>query len=285
MKKLLISFIQVLAYLLVVFLVLALLVIPATLIWGDLDLVEARMQILLLGVQLVLAVAVVNSFLVRFFRSQLVRLGWPGPGASARWFGIGALVGLLMCGALLGIILICGGGRLTFNSDGLSQYAGYVLPLVFFILIATLGEEWIFRGYPMNKLSPLVGRGWANVIVGLMFMAGHWGGDGWTALAALNIFLFSLVNGAMRFTPGGIAAAWGFHFAWNGLHVFLGATLSGQTFAVPAIRFQGMGPAWLSGGAFGPEGAVGTTVVTVVGLLLIRRFLWRNRKGYEDLRI
>jgi membrane protease YdiL (CAAX protease family) len=276
MKRFFIAVIQVIGYFLAIFLFIALAVILTKLIFGSLDYDEPRLAILLLGVQIVFAVAVVGALMRWIGKSQLARSGWLGLRSSMRWFGIGTLVGLLICGGMLIITLVSGGGSFNFDTDGLSQYFEYVLPLVFFLLILALGEEWIFRGYPLTKLSRVVGRGWANVIVSLFFMAGHWGGSGWNILVAINIFLFSLVNGAMRFTPGGIPAAWGFHFAWNGLHVLLGATLTGENFGVPVVRFISQGPVWLSGGAYGPEGGLGTTMATIVGLILIWRFMGRR---------
>ena len=278
MKRLLFAFLQVLAYFLAVFFVIALAVIPTKIIFGDLEAIEDKLQILLLGLQAVLAVAVVNGFLLRVRKSPLVRDGWPRFHLGARWFGIGLIIGVLLSAMVLTTIVLSGGGRLAFDSEGWPGYIGSALPLLGFLLIAALAEEWIYRGYPIAKLSPAVGRGWSNIIVGLLFMASHWGSAGWTVLAAANIFLFSLVNGALRYTPGGIPAAWGFHFAWNGLYVMLGAGLSGTLYELPAVRLIDTGPAWLSGGAYGPEGAIGSTAVTLAGLFLRRKYLWRREK-------
>jgi membrane protease YdiL (CAAX protease family) len=275
-KRTLLALLQVLAYLLAIFSVVALAVIPTKIIFGDLEAIEIRLEILLMGIQAMLAVIVVNAFLVRVRKSMLVRVGWPTLSRSVRWFGIGLMIGVLLGAGVLVIIWLSGGGRLEINGDGWSRYIRYVLPLLCGLLIAALAEEWIFRGYPLAKLSSVAGPMVSNVIVGILFMACHWGSDGWTVLAAVNILLFSLVNGAMRFTPGGIPAAWGFHFAWNGLYVLLGANLSGTNYEVPAVRLVGAGPAWMSGGAYGPEGAIGTTVMTAVALMLIWKYLRRR---------
>jgi len=273
MKRFLMAIVQVLGYFLAVFLFIALAVILTKLIFGDIDYDEPKLSILVLGIQTVFALAIVSGLMIWIGKSQLATSGWPGFRSSTRWFGIGTLVGLLMCGGMLIMTWVSGGGSFTFDADRLSEYFDYVWPLVFFLLILALGEEWIFRGYPLTKLSRVVGGVWANIGVSLLFMACHWGGSGWNILVATNIFLFSLVNGAMRLTPGGIPAAWGFHFAWNSLHILLGATLTGENYAVPAAQFIGQGSKWLSGGAYGPEGGLGTTVATIIGLILIWRFL------------
>ena len=273
MRIFLIAFAQVIGYIFGILIIMGFLVIPTKWIFGELDSIEQRLQIFFLGIHLLLAVTLVNWVMVLISKSQLVKEGWPRIRVGVKWFGIGTIIGLLMAGGVLIITVISGGSSFTLNNDSLIEYLQYVLPLVIFLLLAALGEEWIFRGYPLTKLSPIVGKGWANILVSLLFMVGHWGGDGWSALAVLNIFIFSLVNGVMRFTRGGIPAAWGFHFAWNSLYVISGATLSGENFQVPLIQFPSDGPGWLSGGAYGPEGGLGTSIITIVGLMIIYKYL------------
>jgi len=279
MKRFLFTLLQVIGYFAAVIFVIILEVKLTKMIVGDVDIdtVDPMLQILFLGFHITIAVAVTNTVMTRVIKSKVVREGWPGLRRSFRWFGIGILVGLIMIGAVLGIIRLFGGGRFTLDSGGLSQYLECVLPLLGCLLIAALGEEWIFRGYPLSKFSQVVGRGWANGLVALIFTAAHWGGNGWNALTAVNILLFSMINGAIRFTPGGIPAAWGFHFAWNSLQVIAGAPLTGDRLGVPVVQFASEGPTWLSGGAFGPEGSVGTTAVTIFSLLVISRYLKKNK--------
>jgi hypothetical protein len=51
------------------------------------------------------------------------------------------------------------------------------------------------------------------------------------------------------------------------------------------IHFYGRGPDWLSGGAFGPEGSFGTTLVTIIVLALIWKFLQNKEyNGYSTER-
>lgn len=258
----------------------ALAIVPWVMILGDLDGIEARLEILVIGSAFLASVAVVSVGMWWIGKSQLVRSGWPDRGVGTRWFAVGVLVGLGLAGAMLAVTWASGGARLVASGGELSQYLRYTVPLVAFLLVAALGEEWIFRGYPLAVLTPVMGPGWANVLVALVFTASHWGGSGWNVLAATNIFLFSLVNGAIRYTPGGIPAAWGFHFAWNSLQVLSGAVLTGIDLRVPLVRFSSQGPDWLSGGAFGPEGALGATAATIIGLLLIRRFSSTGRWGW-----
>jgi membrane protease YdiL (CAAX protease family) len=82
--------------------------------------------------------------------------------------------------------------RMIFGDQESVEVRLVILPLVSFLLIAALGEEWIFRGYPLAALSAVMGRGWANLLVALFFTAGHWGASGWNGLVTINILLSPL---------------------------------------------------------------------------------------------
>ena len=54
----------------------------------------------------------------------------------------------------------------------------------------------------------------------------------------------------------GMWAAFGLHLGWNWTLAALDAPVSGLELHVPLIDYYPGGPAWLTGGAFGPEGGV-----------------------------
>lgn len=272
MKRVFLSVIQVISYFIAVILVMALVVIPVKILIGDLDSMQPRLELFVMGTMFLSSVFIVNIAMKRLGHSRLSMAGWTDIRAGVRWFGIGSAAGLTMAGGVLLLTWLSGGGTLTVDATRLPDYVKFILALMFGLFITALGEEWIFRGYPLTRTTQVLGRLRANILISLFFMLGHWGGSGWNSQTIINIFLFSLVNGTMRFTPGGIAAAWGFHFTWNTVYVLLGATLTGENFEVPGLRFTSEGPTWLSGGAYGPEGGFATTVVTIIGFLVIIRY-------------
>ncbi len=276
MKRIFIGLLKSLGYFAAIFGVIGLAVFPTRWLIGDPETLGLRMEIFVLGIHLVIGVVIVNLVMSRFGGSRLLRAGWPDIPASWHGFWKGVLLG---CGLVLGVMGITwsfGGGRFVFDDAQFLDYLAGLPAIAGVLLIAALGEEWIFRGYPLSKLAGIAGRGWGNILVSLLFAVGHWGGEGWGSLPAVNMFIFSLVAGAIRFTSGGIPAAWGFHFAWNCLYSILGATVTGMNFEIPGIRFEGSGPEWLSGGRYGPEGSIGTTITTVVILVLLGRYLRRR---------
>jgi membrane protease YdiL (CAAX protease family) len=278
MKKFLAAFFQVLAYAAsVVFIMLVLMagVKAAGLDWEG---GPASTKVLGDGLFLVAGIAVVNGLLTRFSRSRSTWAGWPAVRTAVRWFGVCGLLGMVTAAAMLLITLACGGGRITLTSGGVDAYLNSVAPLLGCLLISALGEEWFFRGYPLTRLAQLLGPFWANMFMALLFAVAHVNSEGWSTLVGANIVAGSLLVGTLRFTPGGIPAAWGFHFAWNSIQVVAGATVSGETFGVTGVLFSGQGPTWLSGGALGPEGGVGATIAT--GFVLLILATHAHRRGF-----
>jgi len=151
---------------------------------------------------LAIGVAITNWIMAQFGKSKLAWAGWPKPRTAIRWYVTGMLTGIGMSGGMLFLTYLLGGAELTIREG---QFQDYVARMQIFLLamfIATLAEEWLFRGYPLYKLSKVIGKGSANVAMALLFVSFHLGASGWTWLVATNIFLGSLVVGSLRFTPG-----------------------------------------------------------------------------------
>lgn len=221
------------------------------------------------GIFMVVAVAFINFTLFRVFKSTAAWDGWPGLRLGLSGFGTGALVGLGMAAGMFVLTVLAGGGSFSLDGSPWTEYVLRVASLLLFVLVSTLGEEALFRGYPMTILARATSPGWANLLMAILFSAMHASSTGFNGMVAFNIVIGSLVVGALRFTKGGIPAAWGFHFAWNGLQVVAGSPLTGLEMDIPGLHYAGKGPDWLSGGALGPEGGIGATLSTLIVLIIM----------------
>jgi membrane protease YdiL (CAAX protease family) len=277
MRKFLAAFIQVIGYAASVVFVMLVLMAAVKTAGFDWEAGPAHIKILGDGVFLVVGIAVVNSLLARFSHSRAVRAGWPAIGTAVRWYLLCVALGVTAAATMILLTVILGGGRLELTGEDLPTYLGVVVPLLGCLMVSALGEEWFFRGYALTRLAQALGPFWANVFVAVLFAAAHLNSQGWNSLVGLNIVIGSLLVGALRFTPGGIPAAWGFHFAWNSTQMMAGATLTGESLAVPGVRFTSEGPLWSSGGALGPEGGVGATIATGAVLLILLIHAQRHR--------
>lgn len=281
MKGILLSICHVLGYL-VVFLIVTVAVMGLTKwsIW-DWESGDPRAELLGNGVLTTLGIALTNLLVFRLLGSKDLAHGWPAVTTGLVWFAKGGLCGLFMASVMVLLTIALGGASVLFESGALGAYVRYVIPLSGCLLVAALGEEWLFRGYPLTRLASALGRGWAVLLMSLLFAAAHLSSAGSNALVLFNIVIGSVVVGSLRFTPGGIPAAWGFHFVWNCTQALVGANLSIENLDVPGVIFIQSGPTIVSGGAFGPEAGIGATVSTVVVLALL--FAFFRRQGSYDL--
>ena len=281
MKKFALTILQILGYIfLYLVITIALMGLTKSFI-GDWENGNPIHEIFFEGFFTILGIALTNLIFFWISTSRETFQGWPKLKPSLSWFGRGILIGVGMSSLMLLLTLALGGGRFVFEDEGFHAYLTYMLPLGGALLIAALSEEWLFRGYPLTKLASVAGRGWANILMALLFAVAHLSSTGSSPMSTTNIVLGSLVVGALRFTPGGIPVAWGFHFAWNYVQVLFGANLSLENIHVPGVTFSASGDALYSGGAFGPEAGIGATIATVFVLILI--FNYFHRQGAKDL--
>ena len=281
MKRTLLSISQVLGYLIVVVIVTVAVMGLTKLFVGDWESGGPLTKLFGDGLLTTLGIVITNLLVLRLLGSRDVARGWPGMKTGLVWFAKGGLCGLFMAGLMVLLTIAFGGATFSFEQGLLGAYLRYAVPLSGCLLIAALGEEWLFRGYPLTRLADVFGRGWANLLMSLLFAAAHLGSAGSNALVLVNIVIGSAVVGSLRFTPGGIPAAWGFHFAWNCTQVLVGSNLSLEDVDVPGVAFSPSGPTTVSGGSFGPEAGIGATVSTVLVLALL--FVFFRRRGIHDL--
>ncbi|MEO8584566.1 MAG: CPBP family intramembrane glutamic endopeptidase [Acidobacteriota bacterium] len=182
--------------------------------------------------------------------------------------------------------------ELLFRALFLTLFAAIVL------LLARLFFGRLLRPGPLPLPDePLrarrAGRRW--IVAGLLANAGqsvafallHARNPNVTPLALLNIGLAGAVLGWMYWGEGGVLGCWTFHVLWNFTLAALALPVSGMTVEPPLLEtgIAGAGLPLLSGGAFGPEGSILSTVaLTAVLAILIRRSARKLSTEYAQTR-
>lgn len=193
-------------------------------------------------------------------------LGWRRPGLVP-WFRGLALGAVMACLAVL--VAIVSGARLNFTGDW-SAWAAVALPLIVGLVLAALGEELGFRGYPMRHLSGAIGVLPAMIILALPFAIAHIRNPNHSLFGLINVGLAAIWLAIAFFSAGGMPLAWGAHLGWNaGLALLFDAPVSGYNFHVPVVGYTPGWHAWVDGGGFGPEGGIAATIALVAGTLYI----------------
>jgi membrane protease YdiL (CAAX protease family) len=200
-------------------------------------------------------------------------LRWDGQPRRGRWFGQGMVLGLLAAALAMVMGLAVAGASWTMGEGTLFGWFRSATLTAAALSLPALSEEIMFRGLPLVLLAGVIGRWQAVVATSLLFGLSHVGNPDATMLGLVNISLAGVLLGAVFFTPGGIWAAWGAHLGWNLSLAALGAPVSGLPLAIPLLEYQPGGPAWVSGGAFGPEGGILASVATIGAIILVSRWI------------
>jgi CAAX protease family protein len=205
---------------------------------------------------------------IKVLRLDLRDLRWRAPLGWARGFGAGLVLGILPAAVAMLLGVVAGGAAWVPDQGSLSEYLTRIGVLLLVLAPAALAEEVIFRGVPLVLLSRVFGRAAALVLISLGFALAHVTNPEVTARALGNITLAGILLSLAFYSPGGMWAAFGAHLGWNMTLAALGAPVSGLPFEIPFVDYSMGGPEWLTGGAFGPEGGLLSTVAITSAIVL-----------------
>jgi uncharacterized protein len=215
-------------------------------------------------------ILMVWAWVARFEGRGLRTLGFPRGQGVAR-AGAGFLVGLAMFTAVVLVLVATGALAPDLprpGSQGAAALAGVMLMLVAW-LVQGSAEELLYRGFVLQVLARR--RVWLGVVVSSgLFALAHL--QAWAApVALLNLALVGVLTCVYALREGGLWGVCGVHAAWNWAQGNLfGLVVSGQD--VPGgvlVDLRAEGSAWLTGGPFGVEASLATTVVLLAGIALI----------------
>ncbi len=210
-------------------------------------------------------------------RRPLSTVGLPLPHARAR-FASGLLAGVSLMCAVVGGIWLAGGliahaVAPAFSSG--ASLAGIALLLAAFA-VQSSAEELLFRGWMLSAVAAKFGTLAAVIVSSLVFTLLHFERHA-PPLFFFNILLFALFACSWSLRTGSIWGVMGWHSAWNWLlGTGFGLRVTGLDTHTPAllVKFEPVGPVWLTGGAQGSEGSIICTAVLSAG---IAWNLWRKR--------
>jgi membrane protease YdiL (CAAX protease family) len=203
----------------------------------------------------------------------LARAAWrPRPLAAA--FMAGALVILLPALALVAV------GAARFEAATASDGPLTVAWAAFALLVpAAAAEELLFRGYLLDACRAGMGSRGAVALTSVVFALAHLFNPDPTVASVTAVACAGAFLAIVRLETGSLGAAIMAHLGVNyaqaaGLH----AAVSGLALQTPAYRYVPTGPAWLTGGAWGPEAGAGVIVALAVASFRYTR----TQQGSDD---
>lgn len=191
---------------------------------------------------------------------------------------MGLIVGIVMMGAITGISVLTGISDIKTASD---IQIGIIILYFFGFLIQGMSEEVIFRGYFMSTLGGKHSAAIAIIVSSLGFAAAHLANPGITALAFVNLTLFGIFAALYIICFDDIWGACAIHSIWNFTqgNIF-GISVSGTGEAASVFHTTAVSDkAWLSGGEFGIEGSILTTVVLTAASVIILLRIRKNQSA------
>ena len=187
----------------------------------------------------------------------------------------GAGCGFGMIALAVGIMAVAGCYRIeAFRFD-----IGQLLRMIGWCWIVAVGEEILFRGI-LCRMIAAKSRPVALLVSGLLFGLAHLFNPEATLWSAFAIAVEAgFMLAAAYLWSGSLWLPVGIHWAWNfGLGYLFGLPVSGDT-SYSWVTATVSGPAWLTGGPFGPENALQTLLL---GGLLTAWFLGRPPRKTAD---
>jgi membrane protease YdiL (CAAX protease family) len=205
----------------------------------------------------------------------IFRPGWQ------REFGLGAALGWGMLVASILPMVIGGGLIVTFWA--IPRQFGILLIDLLLLAVASLAEEVAFRGYPFQRLIEATGPTLATILFSFVFAALHLVNPGAGRASFLVTVLSSWLLAVAYLRTRALWVCWGWHFAWNAsMCLVFGLPVSGITQFSPVIQSNTVGPAWITGGDYGPEASLVTAVVILFGIFVVHRVTRRYAYLYTQ---
>jgi len=213
---------------------------------------------------------------VRALGLSAADLRWRVPLRWVRGVGVGFALGIIPATVAMTMGVFTAGAGWSHDGGSFTQWITQAGATLLLLAPAALSEELMFRGLPMVVASRAIGRGRAIVLLSVLFALAHLKNPDVTAAGIGNIVLAGIFLSLAFFSAGGMWTAFGAHLGWNVTLAALAAPVSGTPFEMPYIDYHMGSPAWLTGGAFGPEGGLIATGVLAAAAVLVAR--WNGKE-------
>ena len=199
-----------------------------------------------------------------------------------KYLAWGVMISLVQMGVIA--LIYQGSGIGTFELNELSlEPILFILGLFPFWLLQGGTEEVATRGWLLTRIAARTNLPLAIAISSSLFGILHMGNAGVTFLSVLNIILDGVLAGLLFIYTDSIWLVVAQHGTWNYVQGnLLGFQVSGTGADASIFSFtMGDGPDWLTGGAFGAEGSIITTLVLLVSLVIVYR-LGERKEKFDD---
>ncbi len=242
-------------------------------------LVSASELVLYLAISFLPSVLLLWLWLKFVEKRPFWTLGLERQGAVIKYLR-GILLGFMLFAAVIGILLVSGGVTGVGGDPrhvGPGALGGVLLTYIGWTLQGPT-EELLTRGWLLPVLGARYKPGLGIAISSILFGLIHAFNIGFSLFALLNLVLFGLLMALYALNDGSLWGVFSIHAAWNWTEGNVFGTLvsgfnepGGQLFVLRPV-----GPGWLTGAAFGPEGGLAVMIVLLAAIAGV--ILWGRTK-------
>lgn len=207
-------------------------------------------------------------YMKRIERRSYGSMGFMRGGIAKRYLQ-GLSWGFAMCIAALGIAWALGGMRF----EGFVEQIPWGMLALFFVgfLFQGMSEEVVCRSFMMVSVANRAPLWVAVALNSLVFAALHLANSGVTFFSFANMVLYGVFASFFFLRTDNVWGIGALHAAWNFTQgSVLGVEVSGRAIQDQLMHFGTTNaPDILSGGQFGLEGGIATTIVDLAGILIL----------------
>ena len=214
----------------------------------------------------------------------VLQLDGLGPGALGFYLGpdvwrealCGLGLGVVVAGLVATAMVLSGALRWSSEAGSALEYFREGGASLWLFTIPAAGEEALMRGYLFQALAEAWGGAWALWVTSFLFGVLHLGNPNTSWIGLANILVAGLFLGVIYLKTASLWWATGAHLGWNWAHGFLSdLPVSGlELVDAPLLEPLIQGPDWVTGGSFGPEGSIMSTVVLLTATVVLWKGSW-----------
>ncbi len=149
------------------------------------------------------------------------------------------------------------------------------------LLLGSLATEIAFRGFLFRSLIGAIGPSAATLLLSLIYALSSTSMLNTTSFSFLVSLLLGLLFSLAYLRTHALWLGWGLRFGWlASMGVLFGLPIAGSIDYTNVVATDSTGHTWMTGGAYGPEGALLTTFVSIAGMValyrLSRDYAWQH---------
>lgn len=194
----------------------------------------------------------------------------PKRSTSQREWAVGAVIG--WAALLLTVLPMMLTGSLFPEFFWTAGAWGSLLLSVIAVALASLASEVAYRGFVFRRLIEAIGPTAATLLLAGIYALLESTRPNATGLSFVVAMIAGILFSLAYLRTHALWMGWGLHFAWAAATTILfGLPLGGAVTYSSVVQTDVAGPAWLTGGAYGPDGALFTAIVFLLALVVLYR--------------